>query len=182
MTNSDTTDAIGDSEESRQEAPQLPMLIHSQFIKDLSFESPNAPFSMRPNQAPPEMDIDINLDVKELEDPKRTDFFEVSITLRVTAMRPEQAVFVAELVYAAAVSLNGVPKDKQHPILMVQAPHYMYPYARAILSNVIQSAGFPPLMLNPVNFREMYIKRFGAPQNSDSVQDEPVSTEQVQGD
>lgn len=149
------------------QAPNLPMTIHAQYIKDLSFENPNAPHSMRSNQEPPTMGIDINLDAAKIESDKISDFYEVQMILKVTAERPQGIVFVTELTYAAAVSLQDVDEDKHHAMLLVQTPHYLFPFARFILSDTVQRSGFPPLLLNPVNFRQMYLQRFGKAPDDD---------------
>lgn len=157
----DTQNATGENADNPQSAPGLPLVIHSQYIKDLSFENPNAPQALFPNQENPKMDIDINLDAVRIEHDQVENLYEVQLQLKVQAARPQGTVFIVEMVYAAAVSLNNVPEEKHHPMLMAQTPHYLFPYARQILSEIVQQGGYPPLLLSPVNFRQMYLNRFG---------------------
>ncbi|MEM6781301.1 MAG: protein-export chaperone SecB [Pseudomonadota bacterium] len=166
----------GENQDNPQAPQGLPLVIHSQYIKDLSFESPNAPQSMYTGQNAPKMDIDINLDAAPIEHDKIENFYEVQLILNVTANRGQSTVFIVELVYAASVSLNNVPENKHHPILLAQTPHFLFPYARQIISDLVQQGGFPPLMLNPVNFRQMYLNRFGTAPTGD-INEEVEETE-----
>lgn len=163
--------ATGENEDNPQKAPGLPLVIHSQYIKDFSFENPNAPQSLFPNQEAPKMDIDINIDAAKIDHDKIDNLYEVQLFLKVKAERPQGAVFIAEMAYAATVSLNGVPEEKHHPLLLMQTPHYMFPYARQILSDIVQQGGYPPLLLSPVNFRQMYFNRFGNAPEGDVNED-----------
>lgn len=165
------TSATGETEDNPQKAPGLPLVIHSQYIKDMSFESPNAPQALFPNQETPKMDVDINIEAARINHEKIDSLYEVQLVLKVKAERPQGTVFIVELVYAATVSLNNVPEDKHHPLLLMQTPHYMFPYARQIVSDTVQSGGFPPLLLSPVNFRQMYFNRFGNAPEGDINED-----------
>lgn len=153
----------GESENNPARVGGLPLMIHAQYVKDLSFENPNAPHSLRPAKGNPDMGIDIHLDARRVQSDKIDHFFEVEMTLKVEAKAEEGVLFIAELSYCAAVSLTDVPENKQHMMLLVQTPHYMFPFARHIISDVIQKGGFPALLLNPVNFRDMYLQRYGRP-------------------
>jgi preprotein translocase subunit SecB len=161
--------APGESESNPARVGGLPLMIHAQYVKDLSFENPNAPHSLRPAKGNPDMGIDIHLDARRVQSDKIEQFFEVEMTLTVKATAEEGVLFIAELVYCAAVSLTDVPENKQHMMLLVQTPHYMFPFARHILSDIIQKGGFPALLLNPVNFRDMYLQRYGQTESPSGV-------------
>jgi preprotein translocase subunit SecB len=141
-------------------SPQLPMTIHAQYIKDLSFENPNSPTSLRAGLEPPKIDISINMDARPIEDPNIKSLYEVVMRLSARADRKDQAVFVAEVIYGAAVSLSDVPEEHHHALLLIEVPKIMFPYARKILGDLTQDGGYPPLLLSPVDFHAMYVNRF----------------------
>jgi preprotein translocase subunit SecB len=142
------------------QAKGLPLVIHAQYIKDVSFENPNAPTTLMPGRAGPEMDININLGAREIEDDKQKDLYEVTLMLSATAKKDELVYFIAEVQYCALASLNGVPHNQHHPMLFIEVPKLMFPFARQILSDLSAQGGYPPLLLNPVDFHAMYVERF----------------------
>lgn len=151
------------SEENKNlEASALPITIHTQYVRDISFENPNAPDSLRSGLEAPVMDVNIGMDARQLDDPNMKDFYEVIVTLSAKASRGEgKPVFIAEVIYAAVVSIGeSVPKDQHHPILLIEIPRYIFPYARQVLSEMTSMGGYPPLLLNPVDFQALYMDRF----------------------
>lgn len=143
----------------------MPMMIHAQYVRDLSFENPGAPESLRPGQPAPAIDISINMDARPLEDRQIRALYEVVISLSATARRANKAVFIAELQYGVSVSLPEIPAEHHHPVLLVEIPRLAFPFVRQILANTTQQAGFPPLLMGPVDFQALYAERFpnGAP-------------------
>ncbi len=141
--------------------PSLPVIIHAQYLKDLSFENPNAPNSLRAGQTEkPTLDVNILLDAKKIEDEQLTALYEVVITIRAQSGRGDRVDFIAEIAYGAAVSLNDVPDDKHHPLLFIEVPRQLFPFVRQAMAQVTQGGGYAPLFLNPVDFHAMYISRF----------------------
>ena len=138
---------------------QMPINIHAQYIRDLSFENPLAPHSLR-GEKQPEMDINIGMDARDLEDDKIENLYEVVLNVRATAKDGEQTLFIAEVQYGITVSLNNVPEDQHHPLLLIEIPRLAFPYVRQILTDVTSQSGFPPLMLAPFDFHSMYVERF----------------------
>jgi preprotein translocase subunit SecB len=141
------------------QAPEMPINIMAQYIRDLSFENPNAPESLRGGETP-QMDINIGMDARKLPDDAPVNLYEVVLNLRAIAIRENTPVFIAELQYAALVTLNGIPEDTHHPVLLIEIPRLIFPYARQILSDLTMHGGYPPLMLNPVDFQALYVERF----------------------
>lgn len=145
-------------------AKAAPVQIHTQYVKDLSFENPNAPDTLRAGQAGgqagPKMDININLDVRPIEDKDIKSLYEVVLTLSATAKRDDTTVFLAELQYGIVASLENVPEDQHHPVLLIEVPRMAFPFARQILADATAAGGYPPLLLNPVDFHAMYLDRF----------------------
>jgi len=144
------------------QATDMPITIHAQYIRDLSFENPNAPDSLRSHSEPPEMDINIGMDARKLEDSDTPNLFEVVLNVRAAAMRKEDPVFIAELQYGTTVAIaDDVPEDNHHPLLSIEIPRMAFPFVRQIMSDVTVKGGFPPLLLNPVDFHALYMQRFG---------------------
>lgn len=146
-----------------QAAPRMvPLTIHAQYIKDLSFENPNAPQSLMPGQIVPGTTVDVTMDAKKLEDAKNPNIsYEVTLHIEATAKRENSVVFIAELDYAIICSVaKEVPDQHHHPLLMVEVPKLAFPFARQILAEVTSQAGFPPLLLNPVDFEGLYREQY----------------------
>lgn len=142
--------------------PSLPLIIHAQYVKDISFENPAAPHSLRAGLPAPKMDMNINLDSRPLEDKDLTNLYEVSMTVHAKALRGDQSVFIAEITYGVTVSIHeSVSEAQHHPLLMIEAPRLAFPFVRQILSDLTQNGGYPPLFLGPVDFYQMYMSRFG---------------------
>ena len=140
---------------------QLPVRIHSQYIKDLSFENPNAPGVMRGGLGRPTMDVDFAMDARKvrIED---SEPFEVTLGVRVKATRGDMVAFIAEIEYAVLVSVGDkVPPGQVRPLLLIEIPRLAFPFVRQLIADLSQQAGFMPLLLAPVDFRSIYMKRFG---------------------
>ena len=98
-------------------------MVHAQYVKDLSFENPGAPFSLKATQEQPKMDVNITLDAKPLEDGQVKSLYEVSIRLSARAIRGEQTIYIAEVLYSIAASMPNVAEDHHHPLLLVEIPN-----------------------------------------------------------
>ena len=135
--------------------PITPALqINAQYIKDFSFEAPNMPFALMEMKTPPEININIDLKADKTKNEK---VFTVDLSLRLDAKTKEtnKTLFLCELVYGALVTLD-VPDEAREPVLMVEIPHMIFPYARAIIGNAIREAGLPSLQINPIDFAGLY--------------------------
>ncbi len=131
--------------------------IIGQYVKDLSFENPGAPMTLT---ARPQIDLGVDLQARRL-DPER---FEVEIKLRVSAKAEEKPVFLLELVYAGLLLIQGVPDDLLQPILLIEGPHLLFPFARRIVADAIRDGGMPPLMIEPIDFAALYRAKTGQAQ------------------
>lgn len=138
-----------------QPGAQPSMRILGQYLKDLSFENPNAPQSLAPQQTQPDINIAVNVNAKNLAP---TDF-EVELHLDAKATVEGKVVFAAELVYAGAFRLENFPSNLLHPAVLIECPRMLFPFARQILADATRNGGFPPLMLDPIDFASMYQKR-----------------------
>lgn len=142
-------------------ASNLPVMVHAQYVKDVSFENPSAPFSLRAGLEAPKLDVNINLDARNLEDPQIKSLYEVVLRISVNATRGDQTVYIAEVLYGIAASMPNVGEEHHHPLLLVEIPKLGFPFARKVLADLIQDGGYPPLLLGPVDFASMYMSRFG---------------------
>jgi preprotein translocase subunit SecB len=132
--------------------PQVGVL--SQYVKDLSFENPNAPASYQ-WQNQPQIGVDFNIGAARLNE----DLHEVSLKIEVRATSDGQTAFAVELLYAGLIGMRNVPEDQVQPFLLAEAPRILFPFARQIISQTVQDGGFPPLMLDPIDFHALYLQR-----------------------
>ena len=136
---------------SNGEAGQQQLVVNAQYVKDLSFENPRAPQSLMQQAQPPEVQIGVDVKAQTLGQ----DIFEVLLTINANAKSGGDAVFMVELTYAALVTLRGAPQELLAPLLLVETPRLMFPFARAIISSATREGGFPPLLIHPVDFAEL---------------------------
>ena len=130
----------------------MPLTMHGQYIKDLSFENPRAPQSLI-EQKQPQLTLNVSVQTRQF-DPKT---FEVALVIDASAKTPEnEPLFLLELVYAGTVSLGQVPQEALGPLLLIETPRLLFPFARAIIANTTREAGFPPLNVSPVDFVALY--------------------------
>lgn len=147
--------------------PTMPLTIHAQYIKDMSFENPNAPQSLRGGEGAPQMQVNVNLDSMPLD---KKGQYEVVLTINATATRGESTLFIAELVYGVVCSVSDqVPDNHIHPLIMIEVPKMAFPFVRQILCDAIMAGGYPPLMLNPVDFEGLYISQYKKEQESNAA-------------
>jgi preprotein translocase subunit SecB len=127
------------------------LIINAQYIKDLSFENPRAPQSLI--QQPTQPSVDINVDVKAQN--LGPDVFEVILTINVTARVQDEPVFLVELAYGTVVTIKNALQEMLAAMILVETPRIVFPFARAIIANATRDGGFPPLMINPIDFAEL---------------------------
>lgn len=152
---SDTSNTQGgETAQTGTQSGAPPIAIHAQYIKDMSFENPLSPASLMPLSKPPQIDLNVMVKMRQLEG--RT--FEVALVMGADARNSESndALFIMELVYCAVVTLGEVPQEAVGPLLLIETPRLLFPFARAILANVSREAGFPPLQVAPVDFVALY--------------------------
>lgn len=137
------------------------LIVNAQYIKDLSFENPRAPQSLMQQAEPPS--VEINMDVKAQGIGPEN--YEVVLTTKAEAKTENEVLFLVELSYAAMVTIRNVPQQALGAVLVVEVPRLIFPFARNIVAEVTRDAGFPPLMINPIDFAEL-ARRKAAEQSS----------------
>jgi preprotein translocase subunit SecB len=141
--------------------PQLQQLIiNAQYIKDLSFENPRAPASLRQQNTPPA--VEINVDVKAQG--MGQDAYEVVLTINASAKVGEDALFLVELAYGGLITVRNVPQEMLSSVILVETPRLLFPFARNIIAETTRDGGFPPLLINPIDFSEVLRRNAAAGQ------------------
>ncbi len=149
----------GGEQPSNGEDPNFRIQVIGQYVKDLSFENPAAPMSMN---ARPEIDLGVDLQARRLEN----DHFEVELKLRVSAKAEDKPVFLMELAYGGLFLIQNVPEDVLQQVLLIEAPHLLFPFARRIVADAVRDGGMPPLMIEPIDFAGLYRSRMAEAQQA----------------
>ena len=125
----------------------------SQYIKDLSFENPNAP-AIYQNQAAPAVDVQFNIGGAQVGE----EVHELVLKIEVRAETDGQVAFIVDLSYAGLFGFRNVPTDQIQPFLMTEGPRLLFPFARRVLADAVRDGGFPPLLLEPIDFGALYLQ------------------------
>ena len=145
---------------------QPPLVVNIQYVKDLSFEVPGAPGIYTTLRSQPQ--VNLNLDVQARRVIEGGSAYEVTLMIRAEATDPNSqnngqapatVVFIAELTYAGVFTLSGLPDNAVEPVLLVECPRILFPFARNILADVTRDGGFPPVLLQPIDFVQLWQSR-----------------------
>jgi preprotein translocase subunit SecB len=148
------TDATGSAAlPSGDGAPGIRIL--AQFIRDLSFENPRAPESLRPTGVQPQIDIGVELAARARND----SLHEVDLKFTASAKSEGETVFQIELLYGGLFQINGVPNESLEAVLLIECPRFMFPFVRKVVSDLTTEGGFPPFLLDPIDFAAIYATR-----------------------
>ncbi len=161
------TTTNGGETPARPPQPQGPSLnVLAQFTKDFSFENPNAPRSLMQAPQQPTISIQVNVNTKPMSN---TDF-EVELKLEGKAEIGDSTLFGFDLLYAGVFRLQNIPQESLGPLLMIECPRLLFPFARDIVAHAVISGGFPPLLLDPIDFVSLYQQKMA------SMQPQPAAT------
>ncbi len=151
------TSGNGGQSEAPAEQPQTQPGIHvlGQYIKDLSFENPGAPRSLRTSDQTPKLDVNVNVNVKG----QSQSDFEIELKLEARAARGDDVLFIVEVTYAGIFQIRNVPEEHVQPLLLIECPRLLFPFARQIIADATRQGGFPPLMIDPIDFTALYRRR-----------------------
>lgn len=143
--------------------------VTAQYVKDFSFENPNAPQSLAPPKDAPQ--IEVNVDVEA--SPLAPNNYEVLLRIAVTARSGETTLFVIELAYAGLFQLENIPEENLELLCLIECPRLIFPFARRIIADCTRDGGFPPMLIDPIDFAALYRQRTEtpaetAPTNSDA--------------
>lgn len=145
------------------ESPTLNVL--AQYVKDLSFENPGAPKSLGPREKAPAININVNVNANPLGETE----FDVLLTLNAEAKNGEAVVFNVELVYGGVFRVANFPQEHMLPLLFIECPRILFPFARQIVADATRNGGFPPLLIDPIDFAQMFQQRMAEEQTKAKV-------------
>jgi preprotein translocase subunit SecB len=131
------------------------VLVGNQYVKDLSFEAPAGPHALSGLEEMPEISLDVDVAAGML----REKMFEVTLAMKAEARAKGETLFLAELAYAGVFNIGEMPRDMVEPFLFIEAPRLLFPFVRQIIATVTRDGGFPPLMLQPIDFPELYRRK-----------------------
>ena len=136
----------------------------SQYVKDLSFENPNAP-GIYQNPTPPQIDVQFNIGAGQVGE----EVHEVTLKVEVRATNADTAAFIVDCTYAGLFGFRNVPAEQIQPYLLTEGPRLIFPFLRRVVADAIRDGGFPPLLLEPIDFNALYIQQSQAQQANVSV-------------
>ena len=149
-----------------QPAPQGPLMVNLQYVKDLSFEVPGAPEIFTTLREPPRIDIALDVQARPMQ--QNGNVFEVALQIRCDAKVNETTAFIAELVYCGIFTVS-VPEESLEPVLLVECPRLLFPFARNILADITRDGGFPPVLLTPIDFVALWQSRRQGAQGAPTI-------------
>jgi preprotein translocase subunit SecB len=132
--------------------PRPTLNVLAQYVKDLSFESPGAPKSLRARDKAPGIAINVNVNANPLSEKE----FDVNLTLTAKASYDKDVLFNVELLYGGVFRIEGFAQEHMLPVLFIECPRLLFPFARQIIAEATRNGGFPPLMLDPIDFAQMF--------------------------
>jgi preprotein translocase subunit SecB len=131
----------------------LPIVINAQYVKDFSFENPNAPQTLLPGQPAPQVSVGVDVRSQQVGET----LYEVVLEMRCEAKIAENTAFLVELSYAGLFTVTGLAEEHIKPVLLIEAPRLLFPFARQIVAESVQNLGFPPVLLDPIDFAAAYV-------------------------
>lgn len=147
------TNEANDVQDSATQVPTLNAI--AQYIKDFSFENPNAPASLAPRSEAPNIGISVNVNARKMSD---TDF-EIDLVLNGKSGEAPDVLFNFELIYSGIFRIMNVPAEAVQPVVMIECPRLLFPFARQIVADAVRNGGFPPLLIDPIDFAMLYRQR-----------------------
>jgi preprotein translocase subunit SecB len=146
----------GNGADTPQAGPKFSVL--AQYTKDFSFENPNAPRTLGPQQTAPNISIQINVNARQLA----ASDYEVSLMLEGGAGQGADTMFKFELNYAGVFRVENFPAEQVQPVVMIEGPRILFPFARQIVADAVRGGSYPPLFIDPIDFQALYLQRLAA--------------------
>ena len=158
--------SLGEATKGNGAKAQASLGVLAQYVKDLSFESPGAPGSLRGRETAPGINISVNVGANPLAENQ----FDVNLTLNAKATVDKDVLFNVELIYGGVFRIEGFPQEHMLPLLFIECPRLLFPFARQIIAEATRNGGFPPLMLDPIDFAQMFQQKIAEEQAKAKVQ------------
>lgn len=134
------------------------LMVRAQYIKDFSFENPKSPQSLLPKKEQPQLQVSVDINAQQISE----DLYEVALKVNAKAMAENEPLFLVDLSYAGLFAIQNMTREQVQPMLFIDCPHIIFPFARRVIADATRDGGFPPLLLEPIDFRSLYQQR--APQ------------------
>jgi preprotein translocase subunit SecB len=131
---------------------QQSFVVKGQYIKDLSFENPHAPHSLMATNNKPSIDVNVDLKAQKLQE----DIYEMTLNISARAVVDGNTLFLVDLAYAGIFQISNIAPEHIEPLILVDCPFVLFPFARRVIADVTRDGGFPPLMLDPIDFHALY--------------------------
>lgn len=146
-------------------ADTLPAVgIITQYVKDLSVENPNAPAAFQWTEQP-QVDVQFNIGAEKISD----DVHEVELKISLTAKTAQGNAYLVELAYCGLIGIRNLPEEQAHAFIYAEAPRILFPFARRVVSDAVRDAGFPPMLLDPIDFNGLYLQQLAAKQQQEAA-------------
>jgi preprotein translocase subunit SecB len=168
LTNLDTMNADGPQPNGEDTLPAVGII--TQYVKDLSVENPSAPDVFQWAE-PPQIDVQFNIGTEVIG----TDVHEVTLKLTLTAASQRGTMYIVDLAYCGLVGMRNVPEDQAHAFLYAEAPRLLFPFARRVVADAVRDAGFPPLMVDPVDFNGLYAQQLANRRAEEAAGGNPIA-------
>ena len=168
LTNLDTANAGGAAPNGADTMPAVGII--PQYVKDLSVENPSAPEVFQWPEAP-QIDVQFNIGAE----PAGNEVHEVTLKLTITAASQRGTVYIVDLAYCGLIGMRNLPEDQAHAFLYAEAPRLLFPFARGVIATAVRDAGFPPLMVDPVDFGGLYAQQLAARRAEQAAGGKPIT-------
>ncbi|MCC2112937.1 MAG: protein-export chaperone SecB [Hyphomicrobiales bacterium] len=155
---------MADENQGAEAAGQLPpqLNILAQYLKDLSFENPNAPASLQPRNEPPKIEIGVKIET----DKKTETEYEIDLKIEARGTIGKDMLFNVEVQYAGIIRVQNIPAEHLQPVIEIEGPRMLFPFARQIIADATRNGGFPPLLIDPIDFASLYRQKVMEGQNA----------------
>lgn len=157
------TEQTSSSNEEENKQPQFHVL--GQYIKDFSFENPNAPKTLQMRDTPPQINVNVSVNGSPLGE----GVYLCDLTIEATAGEDKDMLFNIELVYAGIIKVENVPEEQINALILIEGPRFLFPFAREIIGTITRQGGYPPLLLDPIDFVSLYQKRANEAKEKQSI-------------
>ena len=169
MSDADSGAAAGGGPQSGpgQEPIAPAIAIRAQYVKDFSYENPNAPMSLSATKGQPDIEVNVDVHAETLSDVD----YEVLLRIEATGKHADTTAFVLELLYGGVFSLQGIAEESRQAVCLIECPRIIFPFARRIIADATRDAGYPPLLLDPIDFAALYRQHIAAQQAASTGED-----------
>jgi preprotein translocase subunit SecB len=159
------SDTAANGHEADAAAQGAVLMINAQYLRDLSFENPRAPESLMGQSQAPDVRIDVDVKARQLGE----ELYEVVLAFKIEAKVADEVAFLVELDYGGAVTIRNAPQELLAALILVETPRLLFPFARAIIAEATRDGGFPPLLINPIDFAELHRRRAAAAESPEAT-------------